>query len=81
MAFFPPKPVDDKKMMADDSMEYNLVPRNRLEEVNDLLLKHFFANEPLGVSLGADPEKDVRPWISRVTKPILDQKVRARFQK
>ena len=22
-----------------------------------------------------DPERDVRPWISRVTKPILDQKV------
>lgn len=61
--------------MSDDEIKYSLIPRERLEEVNDVLLKHFFANEPLGLSLGANPEVDVKPWLSKVTKPLLDQKV------
>jgi len=61
--------------MTDNEIAYSLIPRERLEEVNKFLVKHFFSNEPLGLSLGAEPEKDVRPWLSKVTKPLIDQKV------
>ena len=57
-------------------ISYSILTQTRLEEVNELLLNHFFFKEPLGVSLGACPERDVRPWLLKVTQPIVDQKVR-----
>ena len=62
--------------MADD-IKYDILPRERIEEVNELLLQHFFSNEPLGNRLGAVPEKDVKPWLFRVTTPLVDQGVSA----
>jgi len=62
--------------MEDCEITYSILPRTRLPEVNEFLLGHFFSHEPLGVALGACPETDVRPWLAKVTKPIVDQKVR-----
>jgi hypothetical protein len=62
--------------MEESEINYSILPRTRLSEVNELLLGHFFPHEPLGVALGACPETDVRPWLAKVTKPIVDQKVR-----
>lgn len=55
------------------TIEYRLLPISRLEEVNDLLLANFFKQEPLGNRLGAQPDNDVRPWLSRVTEPLINQ--------
>ena len=66
----------DRIKMAEKEITYSVLSRNRICEVNELLLDHFFANEPLGVALGALPEEHVRPWITKVTKPIVDQQVR-----
>ena len=51
------------------------VPVERLDEVNDFLIEHFFSLEPLGLKLGINPDEDVRPWLSKVTKPLLEQQV------
>jgi hypothetical protein len=48
---------------------------DNLEEVNAFLLENFFTKEPLGLRLGIDPERDVRPWLSRVTEPLIRQNV------
>ena len=57
------------------TQEYDLISISDLNEVNELLIDEFFRNEPLGKHLGANPETDVRPWISEVTKPLIDQGV------
>ena len=56
-------------------IEYDLISISDLNEVNELLIDEFFRDEPLGKHLGANPETDVRPWISEVTKPLIDQGV------
>ena len=69
------KPKFVRIKMSEKEIVYSILPRNRIGEVNELLLDQFFANKPLGVALGAVPDEHVRPWINKVTKPILDQQV------
>ena len=64
-----------EKNSAEICIEYDLISISDLNEVNELLIDEFFRNEPLGKHLGANPETDVRPWISEVTKPLIDQGV------
>ena len=45
------------------------------EAVNLFLQEHFFSREPLGLRFGIDPIKDTEEWLSKVTKPLLLQKV------
>ena len=59
----------------ESEIQYDLIGLKDLDEVNDLLVNEFFSNEPLGKHLGANPEMDVRPWISKVTKPLIAQGV------
>ena len=59
----------------DSCIEYDLISLGDLDEVNELLIYEFFGNEPLGKHLGANPEADVRPWISKVTRPLIGQRV------
>ena len=56
-------------------IEYELIGIQDLDSVNELLVTQFFRNEPLGKELGANSETDVSPWISEVTKPIINQGV------
>ena len=56
-------------------IQYDLISLQDLDEVNELLVNEFFRNEPLGKHLGANPETDVRPWISKVTEPLIAQGV------
>ena len=57
------------------TIEYDLIGIEDLDSVNDLLVTQFFRNEPLGKKLGANSETDVSPWLSEVTKPIINQGV------
>ena len=66
---------DNKDNSENTELEYSLIEPKDLELVNDLLVTQFFRNEPLGKALGADPETDVRPWLSRVTEPLIKQGV------
>jgi hypothetical protein len=59
----------------DPCIEYDLISLEDLDEVNELLIYEFFGNEPLGKHLGANAETDVRPWISKVTRPLIGQRV------
>ena len=59
----------------ESQIQYELISIQDLEEVNNLLVNEFFRNEPLGKHLGANPDTDVRPWISKVTKPLINQGV------
>ena len=56
-------------------IEYDVISIKDLDSVNELLVTQFFRNEPLGEKLGANSETDVSPWISEVTKPIINQGV------
>ena len=56
-------------------IEYELIEIHDLDSINELLVTQFFRNEPLGKKLGANAETDVSPWISEVTKPIINQGV------
>ena len=55
-----------------DIVEANI---DKLQEINNFLIKHFFTREPLGLKLGIIPEKDTRQWLSEVTRPLLNQRV------
>ena len=67
---------DDTKSVKDRScIEYDLIGIKDLDSVNELLVTQFFRNEPLGKKLGANSETDVRPWLSEVTQPIINQGV------
>ena len=66
---------DGQKMMT-DPVEYSFVGPDDGPEIDDLLVTQFFKHEPLGVELGSEPESDVRPWLSKITAPMIEQGVR-----
>ena len=47
---------------------FSTVQPEDVEEVSEFLLKYFFAEEPLGQSLNLDPDKEVRPWLSKMVE-------------
>ena len=59
----------------DSHIQYDVISLQDLDEVNELLVNEFFRDEPLGRHLGANPDTDVRPWISQVTEPLIAQGV------
>ena len=66
----------DRDQFEEPCVEYGVITLADIDEVNELLICEFFKNEPLGKHLGANPEIDVRPWISKVTRPLISQNVR-----
>ena len=68
--------TNDKELVGEEPyIEYDLITIADLDEINELLVSEFFSNEPLGKHLGANSETDVRPWISKVTEPLINQRV------
>ena len=67
--------MEHEDTQTESCIEYDLISLEDIDEVNELLIYEFFGNEPLGKHLGANPETDVRPWISKVTRPLIAQKV------
>ncbi len=45
---------------------FRTIQKENVEQVSEFLLKYFFAEEPLGQSLKLDPNKEVRPWLSKM---------------
>lgn len=45
---------------------FRTIQKENVEQVAEFLLKYFFAEEPLGQSLQLDPNKEVRPWLSKM---------------
>ena len=59
-----------------EAVEFGFVESGDGDEVDELLVTQFFNHEPLGVDLGSVPEKDVRPWLHKITRPMIEQGVR-----
>lgn len=47
---------------------FSTIQPEDVEQVSEFLLKHFFAEEPLGQTLNLDPDKEVRPWLSKMVE-------------
>lgn len=45
---------------------FSTVQPEDVEQVSEFLLRYFFTEEPLGQSLNLDPDKEVRPWLSKM---------------
>ena len=54
---------------------YAVIEPEDSDEVDELLITQFFKYEPLGVILKSDPETQVRPWIAKITGPMIRQGV------
>ena len=60
----------------EEEIKYSPVVPEDIDDINDFLVTQFFAHEPLGKHLGCDSEKDVRPWLPKLTGPMIGQGVR-----